>query len=121
MTRYALASVCLAAAAATAQSPSYHVVSRITVGAVGSGYTADFIAIDPDRRRLYGLGNTIIDIDKDQVIDSIPGRAAGGYALAPDLDRGLARNGTWFELSTGKVLGTVAGRGDAMLYDPSTH
>jgi hypothetical protein len=120
MTRSALATLCLAATAA-AQSPSYHVVSRIPVGAVGAGYFADFIAIDPDHRRLYGLGNTVIDIDKDQIIDSIPGKAAGGYALAPDIDRGLARNGTWFEISTGKVLGTVAGHGDAMLYDPSTH
>jgi DNA-binding beta-propeller fold protein YncE len=114
------AALCLAATAA-AQSPNYHVVSRIAVGPVGSGYTADFIALDPEHRRLYGLGNTVIDIDKDQVVDSIPGKSAGGYALAPDLDRGLARNGTWFEISTGKVLGTVTGRGDAMLYDPATH
>lgn len=120
MKRIALATVCLAVTA-TAQSPNYHVVSRIAVGAVGAGYVADFIAIDPEHRRLYGLGNTVIDIDKDQVIDSLPGKAAGGYALAPEIDRGLARNGTWFELSTGKVLGTVAGRGDAMLYDPATH
>jgi hypothetical protein len=114
------AALCLAATAA-AQSPNYHVVSRIAVGAVGAGYSADFIAIDAEHRRLYGLGNTVIDIDKDQVVDSIPGKSAGGYALAPDLNRGLARNGTWFEISTGKVLGTVAGRGDAMLYDPATH
>jgi DNA-binding beta-propeller fold protein YncE len=114
------AALCLAATAA-AQSPNYHVVGRIAVGPVGSGYTADFIALDPEHRRLYGLGNTVIDIDKDQVVDSIPGKSAGGYALAPDLDRGLARNGTWFEISTGKILGTVAGRGDAMLYDPATH
>ncbi len=121
MTRVTIvATVCLAASAA-AQTPNYHVISRIAVGPVGGGYAADFIAIDSEHRRLYGLGNTIIDIDKDQVVDSIPGKAAGGYALAPDLNRGLARNGTWFELSTGKVLGNVAGKGDAMLYDPATH
>jgi hypothetical protein len=121
MTRLAIATALCIAATAAAQAPQYHIVSRIAVGPVGAGYAADFIAIDPEHRRLYGLGNTIIDIDRDQVIDSLPGRAAGGYALAPDLDRGLARNGTWFELSTGKVLGQVAGRGDAMLYDPATH
>jgi hypothetical protein len=128
MPRLTLAAVSLAATAmvtaaivAAAQSSQYHVVNRIAVGAVGSGYTADFIAIDPEHRRLYGLGNTVIDIDNDKVVDSLPGKSAGGYALAPDLNRGLARNGTWFELSTGKVLGQVAGRGDAMLYDPATH
>jgi hypothetical protein len=120
MTRIPFLVLCCAATAA-AQAPQYHVVSRIAVGPVGAGYAADFIAIDPEHRRLYGLGNTVIDIDNDKVVDSIPGKAAGGYALAPDLDRGLARNGTWFEISTGKVLGQVAGKGDAMLYDPATH
>jgi hypothetical protein len=113
----------LVAATAVAQTaaPHYHVVSRIAVGTTGNGYTADFIAIDPVNRRLYGLGNTIVDIDQDKVVDSIPGKAAGGYALAPDLGVGLARNGTLFDLKTGKVTGHVAGAGDASVYDPVTH
>jgi hypothetical protein len=99
----------------------YHVVTRIPVGKVTDGFTADFIVIDPVHRRLYGLGNTIIDIDHDRVIDSIPGKAAGGYALATDLGSGLARNGTEFDLTTAHVTGHVDGRGDASVYDPVTH
>jgi DNA-binding beta-propeller fold protein YncE len=114
-----------AAAGAPAQSatstPHYHVVTRISVGKLADGYSADFIAIDPVHRRLYGLGNTIIDIDHDRVIDSIPGKSAGGYALAPDLGSGLARNGTQFDLTNAKVTGHVDGRGDASVYDPVTH
>jgi DNA-binding beta-propeller fold protein YncE len=54
------------------------------------------------------------------VIDSIPGKAAGGYALAVDLGTGLARNGTVFDLRTGRVTGRVVGQGDASVYDPVT-
>lgn len=106
---------------AQASQPHYHVVGRIVVGKVGDGYSADFIIIDSGNRRLYGLGNTIVDIDQDKVVDSIPGKAAGGYALAIDLEKGLARNGTLFDLKTARPTGTVAGQGDASVYDPVTH
>lgn len=118
--RLFLLAVLAAAPAAAQTTPHYHVVGRIAVGTVGQGYFADYITIDPVNRRLYGLGNTIIDIDRDQVIDSIPGKAAGGYALAPDQGMGLARNGTRFDLVTFKVTGHVAGEGDASIYEPTT-
>lgn len=129
-TAVATAVVVAAPAVATAQhAPAvvppaavhYHVVTRIPIGKLTDGYSADFIVIDPVRRRLYGLGNTIVDIDHDRVIDSIPGKAAGGYALATDLGSGLARNGTEFDLATAHVTGHVDGRGDASVYDPITH
>jgi hypothetical protein len=123
LSRFALATLAigvLSAAAPRDRAPHYHVVRRITVGTIGAGYKADFIVIDSTHRRLYGLGNTIVDIDKDSVVDSIPGKAAGGYALAIELGRGLARNGTLFDLVTGKVTGTVAGEGDASVFDPGT-
>jgi hypothetical protein len=111
------------AAVASAQSAptTYHVVKRITLGMRGAGYNADFIVLDSVNRRLYGLGNTILDIDRDEVVDSIPGPAAGGYALATDVGTGLARNGTRFDLKTARVLDHVAGTGDASIYDPVTH
>jgi DNA-binding beta-propeller fold protein YncE len=109
------------ATAQTAAAPHYHIVTRIAIGKLADGYSADFIAIDPVHRRLYGLGNTIVDIDHDRVVDSIPGKSAGGYALAPDLGSGLARNGTQFDLANAKVTGHVDGRGDASVYDPVTH
>jgi len=117
---FLLAALAIAPTATAQSAPHYHVVGRIAVGTVGNGYSADFITIDPVNRRLYGLGNTIIDIDRDQVIDSIPGKAAGGYALAPDQGMGLARNGTRFDLVTFKVTGHVDGEGDASIYEPTT-
>ncbi len=116
---FALPTVVLSAAAQTS-APQYHIVGRITLGKVGDGYSADYITIDEVSRRLYGLGNTVVDIDRDQVVDSLPGKAAGGYALAPDLGHGLARNGKFFDLKTLKVIDTVAGRGDGSVYDPTT-
>lgn len=122
MLRLALAlSFAAGALGAQTATPHYHVVARIVIGPQSAGNTADFIAIDAEHRRLYGLGNTIVDIDRDKVVDSIPGKAAGGYALAADVGAGLARNGTRFDLSTAKVTGHVAGAGDASLYDAGTH
>jgi hypothetical protein len=125
----ALTTLALATQVASAQSadppppaaPHYHVVTRINIGKLADGYSADFIIIDPVHRRLYGLGNTVVDIDHDRVVDSIPGKSAGGYALAIDLGSGLARNGTVFDLTTAHVTGHVDGRGDASVYDPVTH
>jgi hypothetical protein len=96
-------------------APHYHVVTRIPIG----NTSADFIVVDAVHRRLYGAGDKVIDIDKDSVIGSIAG-AGGGYALAPDHNRGLVRNGTVFNLTTLAVTGTVAGKGDASVYDPVT-
>jgi hypothetical protein len=114
-------SLAMATPVATRPAIHYHVLTRIPVGKLTEGYTADFIVIDPVHRRLYGLGNTIIDIDQDRVVDSIPGKSAGGYALATDLGSGLARNGTEFDLANAHVTGHVDGRGDASVYDPVTH
>jgi hypothetical protein len=108
------------AAAQSSRDPHYHVVSRISVGKLTDGYFADFIAIDPVHRRLYGFGNTIIDIDQDKVVDSIPGKTPGGYALAIEQGTGVARNGTVFDLVSYKVTGHVDGKGDASVYDPAT-
>jgi DNA-binding beta-propeller fold protein YncE len=116
-----LAMLAPVAPAQTATAPHYHVVTRITVGKLSDGYSADFIIIDPIHRRLYGLGNTIVDIDRDRVVDSIPGKSAGGYALATDIGSGLSRTGTRFDLASAHVIGHVDGRGDASVYDPVTH
>ena len=123
LSRLALAMVAagvVIAAGPRDRGPHYHVVRRITLGTIGAGYRSDFIVIDSTHRRLYGLGNTIVNVDKDSVVDSIPGKAAGGYALAIELGRGLARNGTLFDLVTGKVTGTVEGKGDASVFDPGS-
>ncbi len=107
--------------AAQTSVPHYRVIARVAIGTLGDGYQADFVNIDPVHRRLYGLGNAILDIDRDSVVGSIPGKFAGGYALATDLGKGLARNGTLFDLAAGHVTGHIDARGDASVYDSTSH
>jgi len=105
------------AAALTAQSGQYHVVKKLALGPVG----ADYIIVDPMNRRLYGLGDKVIDVDKDTVIGTVVG-GGGGYAIDPEDNRGLVRNGTLFDLKTLAVTGHIDGmRGDGSRYDPFTH
>src|SRR4051794_3768315 len=82
----ALAAATFAGAAASAQSPHYHVVKTLDLGPV----RADYIIIDPVGRRLYGLGDKVIDVDKDAVIGTIPD-GGGGYAIDHEDNRGLVR------------------------------
>ncbi len=107
-------------ASAQTAAPHYHVVATITVGKTGDGHMADFITVDSANRRLYGLGNKVVDIDQDKIVGSLPGQAPGGYVLALDLGRGLSRAGTLFDLRTLNVVGMVAAKGDASIYDPAT-
>jgi DNA-binding beta-propeller fold protein YncE len=99
-----------------AQSPRYHVVKRMVLGRA----RADYIIVDPVGRRLYGLGDQVIDVDHDSVIGSIAG-GGGGYAIAADQNRGLVRNGVIFDLKTLAVTGHVDAKGDGIRYDPVTH
>src|SRR5690349_24845560 len=98
------------------QAPAYHVVKRMVLGVT----RADYIIVDPVGRRLYGLGDKVIDVDHDSVIGSIPG-GGGGYAIARDQNRGLARNGVLFDLKTLAVTGHVDANGDGIRYEPVTH
>lgn len=112
----ALAAAAVVGAAAFAQTPQYHVVKTLDLGAT----RADYIIIDPVGRRLYGLGDKVIDVDKDAVIGSVPG-GGGGYAIDREDNRGLVRNGTLFDLKTLGVTGHVDAKGDGSRYDPVTH
>jgi len=94
----------------------YHVVKRIVLGRA----RADYIIVDPVGRRLYGLGDKVIDVDKDTIIGSVVG-GGGGYAIATDQNRGLARNGVVFDLKTLAVTSHVQANGDGIRYDPVTH
>jgi len=105
----------LASSALAAQAPNYHVVKRIDLG----NARADYIIVDPVGRRLYGLGDKVIDVDRDTVIGSVEG-GGGGYAIAADQNRGIVRNGTVFDLKTLAVTGHVDAKGDGSRYDPVT-
>jgi hypothetical protein len=112
----ACAVLALAASAVAAQTTLYHVVKRLALGRAG----ADYIIVDPVGRRLYGLGDMVIDVDRDSVIGTVAG-GGGGYAIAADQNRGLVRNGVIFDLRTLAVTGHVDARGDGIRYEPVTH
>lgn len=99
-----------------AQGAQYHVIKRMVLGHT----RADYIIVDPVGRRLYGLGDMVIDVDKDTVIGTVQG-GGGGYAIAHDENRGLVRSGTLFDLKTLAVTGHVDTKGDGIRYDPATH
>ena len=106
----------VAAPPLSAQQPHYHVIKRLQLGQS----RADYIIVDPVGRRLYGLGDKVIDVDHDSVIGTVDG-GGGGYAIAADQNRGFVRNGTIFDLKTLAVTGHVDARGDGIRYDPFTH
>jgi hypothetical protein len=111
----ACALLALAASTAAAQTSHYHVVKRMVLGHA----RADYIIVDPAGRRLYGLADNVIDVDRDTVIGTVAG-GGGGYAIAADQNRGLVRNGVVFNLTTLAVTGHVDAHGDGIRYDPVT-
>lgn len=110
----AVFAVCVSRAAA--QGAHYHVVKRVVLGHT----RADYIIVDPVGRRLYGLGDMVVDVDKDTVIGKVDG-GGGGYAIAADEHRGFVRSGVVFDLKTLAVTGHVDTKGDGIRYDPVTH
>ncbi len=105
-----------AAPAAGQSTPHYHVVKTFRLGHT----RADYLNLDVPGRRLYGLGDKVVDVDTDSIIGTVEG-GGGGYAIARDLNRGLVRNGTVFNLETLAVEGHVDAHGDGIRYDPVTH
>lgn len=110
----ALVAAAIFPAAASAQN--YHVIKTLDIG----NARADYIIVDPIGRRLYGLGDKVIDVDHDSIVGSVAG-GGGGYAIASDQNRGLVRNGVEFDLKTLAVTGHVDAHGDGIRYDPVTH
>lgn len=102
--------------AASAQRAHYHVIRTIDLGPA----RADYIIVDAVGRRLYGLGDKVIDVDRDTIVGTIPG-GGGGYAIDDQDNRGLVRNGTLFDLKTLAVTGHVDMKADGSRYDPATH
>lgn len=97
------------------QAQTYRLVDQI---AIDSGIV-DFIGVDPVNRRLYGFGAKVVDIDKDSIVGELP-RAGHGFALAPQLTRGVARNGLVFDLKSLQVVTKLPIRGDISTFDPKT-
>jgi hypothetical protein len=106
----------VAAATPSVRAAHYHVVKRLPLGQI----RADYLIIDPGGRHLFGLGDKVIDVDRDTVTATIAG-GGGGYAIASDQNRGLVRNGTLFDLKSLAVTGHLDIKGDGSRYDPVTH
>lgn len=100
----------------SAQSVHYHVVKTIDLGPT----RADYLIIDPASRRLFGLGDNVINVDRDSVVGKVAG-GGGGYIIDDPDNRGLVRNGTLFDLTTLAVTGHIDMRADGSRYDPATH
>jgi hypothetical protein len=81
----------------------------------------DFFAIDAGHRRLYGAGQRIVDLDTKAVVGTVADSLAyGAWAIAPELNRGFARDGAVFSLASGRVETKTVVHGDASVYDSST-
>ncbi len=120
MTRVVLLLAAVAVAPfGSAQSPApYRVADSIAMGQIGAG---DFYAVDAQHGRLYGAGPKVVDVNTKQIALQIADTTAGdGFVIAPELGRGVVRNGIIFDLKTGAVVGHVNVRGDASTYDPVT-
>jgi hypothetical protein len=97
--------------------PHYHVVKRIVLNRGSAAY----LSVDATRRRLYGADTTVIDIDSNKIVGTVPPFSGHGFALAPDLGKGLGRRGVIFDLSTLAQVGKVDAQGEQAAYDPMTH
>jgi hypothetical protein len=113
-----LAPSLLFAQALQQRQPIYHVVHRFSIDSV----KADYLTIDPVNRRLYGVGHTVIDIDRYQVVDTLP-NPAYALAIAPDLQRGVTRQGDLIDLRTMHLTQdpVLFKTEDGAAYDPRTH
>jgi len=116
ITTASLLGAAVVAPIASAQSQHYHVVKTIDIGPT----SADYVIIDPVGRRLYGLGDKVIDVDNDSIIGTAEG-GGGGYIIDHEDNRGLVRNGTLFDLKTLAVTGHLDIKADGSRYDPATH
>jgi hypothetical protein len=102
-------------AAAGAQSPEYRFVQRVMSDTGENG----FPVIDPVGRRLYGIGDQVIDIDSLRPVATLH-NAEHGFVIAPDIDRGIGMDGSWFKLSTLTPLGKIDADAYTGVYDSAT-
>jgi YVTN family beta-propeller protein len=111
-----------------AKAGPYHVADTFKVGGDGGW---DYVAVDPDAKRLYvprGTRVMVLESDTGKAVGEIPDtQGVHGVAIASSLGKGFTSNGragtvTVFDLKTLKVIQTVkAGDNpDAILFEPTT-
>jgi DNA-binding beta-propeller fold protein YncE len=63
----------------------------------------------------------VVDLATKRVTRNLADTAAGGgFVVAPNIGRGVVRNGTVFTLASGATVTKLAASGDASLYEPVT-
>jgi len=110
----------------SADAQSYRFLKEIALGGEGGW---DYLSIDPAARRLYVTHGTkidVVDLNSEKLIGEIadtPG--VHGFALAPELGRGFASNGSEgtvsiVDLKTRQTIAKVptGENPDAILYEP---
>jgi DNA-binding beta-propeller fold protein YncE len=122
-------SLSLAAVAAAAAGPGYHVIKTYKVGGEGGW---DYLTVDASARRFYisrGTHVIVLDADSGKNVGDIPDTpGVHGIALAAELGKGFVSNGregtvTVFDLKTLAPSGSkikVGENPDAILYEPAT-
>jgi hypothetical protein len=70
---------------------------------------------------LYGAGDKVIDIDHDKIVGDLPPHTGHGFAIAPELGRGMGRRGIIFDLTSLAPIGQIPVDGDAVVYDARLH
>jgi len=120
--------LCLATVSLEAQT-AWHVVKTLPVEGTGGW---DYLTVDSSHNRLFVTRSThtqAIDPDSGRVLGDIAGQKhSHGTALVPRLNRGFITDGggdgaiVIFDLTTYKVLGTLAGVPDmdGIIYDEGT-
>jgi YVTN family beta-propeller protein len=122
----AVAALAAAGASAQAQTPNYHVASKVKLGREGGW---DYLIVDTAGHRVFisrGTHTLVVDAKTDSVIGDImdtPG--VHGIAFAYDMGRGYTSNGrdssiTVFDLKTLAPVARVHTSGvnpDAIVYD----
>jgi len=133
-----ISAFCLSPGSLRAQNATggsgYKLIRELPIDALGAW---DYLAIDPEARRLYisnDAGIIVFDVDAEKVVGNVPrnpyvpGRGfVHGVAVAPEFNRGFISHevppaAVIFDLKTLAVLGEVKTDPgpDAILYDPSS-
>src|SRR5437764_14138668 len=85
---------CLLAISAILGAAGYHVANKIAIGGDGGW---DYVAVDPDARRVYVSHATevgVLDADSGAVVGKITElQGVDGVAISPDISRGFISNG----------------------------
>jgi DNA-binding beta-propeller fold protein YncE len=126
-TSVASAASAVCSAPLAAQTPTYQLARKITIGGEGGW---DYTAIDGDRLyQSHANVMVVVDLAKESVVGTLANtNGIHGVAIAPELGRGFTSNGrdttvTIFDLKTLAVISSVKVTGanpDAIHYDAAS-